>query len=114
MHYFIRTHVISSRKTLMLLLSCLFLLIACGCGSQATSAPASDFYGTPIALPQTAPQRIVSLVANTSEILGALHLEHRVVGVDYYTDYPSALAGLPKVDDANGIYNVEQIVALKP
>lgn len=114
MHNFIGTHVISSRKTLLLLLSCLLLLAAAGCGGQSTAAPASDFYGTPIAFPQTAPQRIVSLVASTSEILGALHLEHRVVGVDYYTDYPSALASLPRVSDVNGTYNVEQIVALKP
>src|SRR5579859_6286534 len=116
MYSFMRTHVISSRKTLVLLLSCLLLLAASGCGSQSTSTPASvsDYYGTPITFPQTAPQRIISLVAGTSEMLGALHLEHRVVGVDYYTDYPSALTSLPKVDDANGVYNVEQIVALKP
>src|SRR5215469_14286305 len=98
MHSFIRTHVISSRNALMLLLSCLLLLAASGCGSQSTSASAVDFYGTPITFPQKAPQRIVSLTAGTSEMLGALHLEHRVVGVDYYTDYPSALTSLPKVD----------------
>jgi iron complex transport system substrate-binding protein len=114
MYNFMCTHVISSRKTLILLLSCLFLLTTYGCGSQATPPPAADFYGTPITFPQKAPQRIVSLVAGTSEILGALHLERRVVGVDYYTDYPTALTSLPKVDDANGVYNVEQIVALKP
>jgi len=114
MHSFIRTHVISSRNALMFLLSCFLLLAVSGCGSQSTSASAVDFYGTPIAFPQKAPQRIVSLTAGTSEMLGALHLERRVVGVDYYTDYPSALTSLPKVDDANGVYNVEQIVALKP
>src|SRR5215469_8760534 len=114
MYSFMRTHVISSRNALIFLLPCLLLLAASGCGSQSTSVSAVDFYGTPITFPQKAPQRIISLVASTSEILGALHLEHRVVGVDYYTDYPSALTGLPKVDDANGVYNVEQIVALKP
>jgi iron complex transport system substrate-binding protein len=114
MYNFICTHVISSRKTLKLLLSCLLLLAAYGCGNQATPPPAADFYGTPITFPQKVPQRIVSLVAGTSEMLGALHLEHRVVGVDYYTDYPAALTSLLRVDDANGVYNVEQIVALKP
>jgi iron complex transport system substrate-binding protein len=89
-------------------------LAASGCGSQPTSVSAADFYGTPITFPQKAPQRIVSLTAGTSEMLGALHLERRVVGVDSYTDYPSALTSLPKVDDVNGVYNVEQIVALKP
>ena len=46
--------------------------------------------------------------------MGALHLQDRVVGVDYYTSYPPALASLPKVSDANGKYNIEQIIALKP
>jgi iron complex transport system substrate-binding protein len=71
-------------------------------------------YGTPIIFPTTAPQRIVSLVPSTSEILGALQLQNRVVGVDYYTDYPLELASLPRVSDANGQFDIEQIVALKP
>ena len=47
-------------------------------------------------------------------MLGALHLQGRVIAVDYYTSYPPELASLPKVSDVNGKYNVEQIVALKP
>jgi len=47
-------------------------------------------------------------------MLGALHLQGRVVAVDYYTSYPLELASVPKVSDVNGKYNVEQIVALKP
>ncbi len=43
-----------------------------------------------------------------------LSFQDRVVGVDYYTSYPPALASLPKVSDANGKYNIEQIIALKP
>src|SRR5438128_6457894 len=117
-----RSHVISFRLSLVLLLSCFVLLTACGqSSSQATGAKptptptaALDFYGTPIVLPTSAPQRIVSLLPSTSEILGALHLQGRVVAVDYYTSYPSELASLPKVSDVNGKYNVEQIVALKP
>jgi len=79
-----------------------------------TTTVALDVYGTPIVFPKTAPQRIVSLVSSTSEILGALHLERRVVGIDYYTDYPPALTSLPRVSNVDGKYNVEQIVALKP
>ena len=37
-----------------------------------------------------------------SEMLGALHLDSKVVGVDYYTNYPADLTSLPKVSDANG------------
>jgi iron complex transport system substrate-binding protein len=117
-----RSHVISFRLSLVLLLTCFVLLTACGqsstptTGGKPTSTPtvARDFYGTPIAFPTTAPRRIVSLLPNTSEILGALHLQGRVVAVDYYTSYPPTLVSLPKVSDANGKYNVEQIVALKP
>jgi ABC-type Fe3+-hydroxamate transport system substrate-binding protein len=53
-------------------------------------------------------------VPNVSEILGFLGLGGQVVGVDYYTNYPTNLTSLPKVSDVNGKYNVERIVALKP
>jgi iron complex transport system substrate-binding protein len=118
------TRIIFSRRFLVLLVSLLLLLAACGQGISTTTgsnAPpaatptiALDVFGKPIVFPRTPPQRIVSLLPSTSEILGALHLEQRVVGVDYYTNYPSALASKPKVSNANGIYNVEQVVALKP
>jgi iron complex transport system substrate-binding protein len=119
-----KTRAISSHLFLLLLMSLLFWLAACGqtaspptgIHSKPTSVPtiALDVYGTPVVFPPTAPQRIISLVPSTSEMLGALHLERRVVGVDYNTDYPPALASLPKVSNATGTYNVEQIVALKP
>jgi iron complex transport system substrate-binding protein len=116
------SRVTSFRHSLVLLLSSFVLLAACGqsssptTGSQLTPTPtvARDVYGTPVVFPTAAPQRIVSLLPSTSEILGALHLEGRVVAVDYYTTYPPDLASLPKVSDVNGKYNVEQIVALKP
>ncbi len=106
----------------------LSLVLLAGCGgqqstitgststTQATPTPtvALDVYGTPIVFPKTAPQRIISLVPSTSEILGALHLEQRVVGIDYYTNYPTSLTSRPKVSNANGVFNIEQIVALKP
>ena len=116
-----RSHVISFRVSLVLILFCFVLLTACGqnsptSGAKPTSTPtvALDFYGMPIAFSITAPRRIVSLLPSTSEMLGALHLQGRVVAVDYYTSYPPELTSLPKVSDVNGKYNVEQIVALKP
>ncbi len=128
-----RSHVISShvlpRVLLPLLALALLLLAGCGSGSttgatatpvpsatatQTLTALTQDAYGVPIAYPTSAPQRIISLTPNISEILGVLHLEGRVVGIDYYTNYPADLTSLPKVSDVNGKYNVEQIVALKP
>src|SRR2546421_4620801 len=116
------SYLLPFRRSLVLLVSLLMLLTACGqststtTGSRPTPSPAVAFdsYGTPVVFPKTAPQRIVSLVPSTSEILGALHLQGRVVGVDYYTTYPPELASRSKVSNANGQFNVEQIVALKP
>lgn len=129
------SHVISIRispRLLLPLLALVLLLVGCGSGttsgttatpgvSTATTATTAtlpaltqDAYGAPIVYPGSAPQRIVSLTPNISEMLGALHLEGRVVGVDYYTNYPADLTTLPKVSDVNGRYNTEQIIALKP
>src|SRR6266516_2183020 len=102
------SRVTSFRLSFVLLLSFFVLLAACGqsssstIGSKPTPTPtvARDVYGTPIVFPTTAPRRIVSLLPSTSEILGALHLEGRVIAVDYYTSYPPELASLPKVSDA--------------
>ncbi|HTD17922.1 MAG TPA: hypothetical protein VK667_00180, partial [Ktedonobacteraceae bacterium] len=93
---------LSFRLSLMLLLSLFVLLSACGqststtTGSLPTPTPttALDFYRTPVVFPTTAPRRIVSLLPNTSEMLGALHLQGRVIAVDYYTSYPPELASL--------------------
>ena len=116
------SRLLTFRLSLMLLLSLCVLFTACGQGTSTTTGSqpkptpmvAFDYYGTPVVSPTTAPQRIVSLVPSTSEILGALHLQHQVVGVDYYTTYPPELTSLPKVSDASGKFNVEQIAALKP
>lgn len=116
-----RTNVISPYRLFLLTLSlCLFVAAACGSSSgqganpASTPTPALDVYGTPIAFPQTPPQRIVSLAPSTSEELAALGLQGRIVGVDFNTNYPADLTKLPKVSDINGTYNVEQIVALHP
>jgi iron complex transport system substrate-binding protein len=111
-------------QSLFLCLALLSLLAACGqagattstssASPTATSTPARDVYGTPIVFPTTAPQRIISLSPSISEILGALHLENRVIAVDFYTTMPAELTKRPKISNASGVYNVEQIVALKP
>ncbi|HEU5227830.1 MAG TPA: ABC transporter substrate-binding protein [Ktedonobacteraceae bacterium] len=98
---------------------CSLMLLVAACGQQTNTTPATptavpDFYGTPIAFPSTPPQRIVSLIPSISENLAALGLTKRVVAVDYYTNFPAELVSLPKVSDANGKYNTEQIVSLKP
>jgi iron complex transport system substrate-binding protein len=101
-----------------LLVLALALLAACGSSPTVTGPQhpifARDADGTAISIPAQPPRHIVSLSPTDSEILGALGVNSRVIGVDTYTDYPADLAAKPKVSDANGYPNVEQIVALKP
>ncbi len=95
------------------------LLTACG-GTAATSQAscptlkARDFYGKAIAFSCDAPKKIVTLIPSESEIVGALGLDAKVVAVDHYTDYPADLASKEKISNAGGVYNIEEIVALKP
>lgn len=58
------------------------------------------------------PQTIVSLAPNNTEILYALGLGNRVVGVDAFSDYPPQAKQKTKVGDMNP--NVETIVRLHP
>ncbi|MBI4874857.1 MAG: ABC transporter substrate-binding protein, partial [Acidobacteria bacterium] len=60
-----------------------------------------------------APRRIVSTAPSVTEILFALGLGERVVGVSTFCRYPAAAAKLPKV----GTFinpSIEPILALKP
>ena len=57
-------------------------------------------------------QRIVSLAPSITEILFALGLGERVVGVTALCDYPPEARTRPKVGDAN--ISPERVIALKP
>jgi iron complex transport system substrate-binding protein len=59
------------------------------------------------------PQRIASIAASNTEILYALGLGDRIVGVDEFSDYPEAAKSKPKI---GGFFqlNVEPVVALAP
>jgi iron complex transport system substrate-binding protein len=95
-----------------------FLLVA-GCGR--TGAPAGDAgdrrsftdgLGRAVSVAPN-PQRIISLAPNVTEILFALGLESRVVGVTSYCDFPEAAKAKDKVGDTLRP-NMEKIVSLKP
>ena len=59
------------------------------------------------------PARIVSLVASNTELLYALGVGDRVVGVDDFSDFPPEVAGLPRVGRDLDI-DVERVAALEP
>ena len=59
------------------------------------------------------PQRIVSLAPSNTEILYALGLEDRIVGVTDYCNYPPETADKPKVGGYSTI-NIEKVLAADP
>ncbi|WP_425448571.1 ABC transporter substrate-binding protein [Dethiothermospora halolimnae] len=62
---------------------------------------------------EKAPKRIVSLAPNNTEILFALGLGNRVVGVSKYSDYPEAAKDKETVGSYNSM-NIEKIIELSP
>ena len=84
--------------------SCVALLLAVSlCAADGNAAPARA----------PAPARVVSLTPTITEILFALGLGKRVVGVTDYCNYPPEAKSLPKI---GGYVNpsVEAVLALKP
>ena len=97
---------------LMLVLTTVFVLCA------ATEAPAAhpltltDALGRIVTL-SAPPQRIVSVAPNVTEILFALGVDERIVGISDADDYPpDRLAGRARVGGVE--LNVEAIVGLRP
>lgn len=87
------------------------------CSSSAAPTPSSftitDYKGKVITIKNNHPQRIVSLSPSNTEILFALGLGDRIVGVTEYSDYPPEAATKQSV----GAYdkpNIETIVSLEP
>jgi iron complex transport system substrate-binding protein len=59
------------------------------------------------------PQRIISLAPSNTEILFALGLDSRIVGVTDYCDYPEAAKSKPRVASYD-TPNIEKLVSLQP
>ena len=59
------------------------------------------------------PQKIISLAPSNTEIVYALGLEDRLVGVTTYCDYPEAALDKPEVGGFNTV-DIEQVVAIQP
>jgi iron complex transport system substrate-binding protein len=71
-----------------------------------------DDFGRWVEIPEN-PDRIVSISPSTTEVIFALGLGDKVVGVSEYCDYPPEAEEKEKVSDYSHI-NVEKITALKP
>lgn len=108
---------------LLLLLVVVTAFYLCGCsgsrqgaeaGAEAGAYPLSieDDLGRQVIVTQE-PQRIVSLAPANTEILFALGLGDKVVGVTDYCDYPAEAQDKEKIGDFYGP-SVEKIIALAP
>ena len=99
----------------------LSLVLASGLIISCTSAPkepkmthieCTDQIGRLVTL-EGIPERIVSLAPSNTEILFALGLGDKVVGVSDYCDYPAEAQEKPKVGGYSTA-DIERIVALEP
>jgi iron complex transport system substrate-binding protein len=106
---------ISARGTnwfLVAALSLILVLTACSPGEQTPVNYVFDDLGRLVAINGT-PQRIVSLAPSNTEILFALGLGNKVVGVTDYCDYPPEALNKTKVGGYSDP-DIEKIVALHP
>lgn len=63
--------------------------------------------------PERPPERIVSVCPSNTEILHALGLIDRIVGVDDWSDWPPEVAGLPRVGPDLNV-DMDRVQALRP
>ncbi len=105
---------------LLLVVSAGLVFVACGSDKAETSTTAAspgfpvtvtDDNGKTVAI-SARPERIVSTAPASTEMLFALGVGSRVVGVTSLCDYPPEAAALPKVGDFQA--NTEAIMALSP
>jgi iron complex transport system substrate-binding protein len=94
------------------LLTIALALTACSPGEQTPAHYVVDDLGRLVAINGT-PQRIISLAPSNTEILFALGLGDKVVGVTMYCDYPAEAHDKEKVGDYYGP-DIEKIIALQP
>jgi iron complex transport system substrate-binding protein len=88
------------------------VLTACSPSDQTPTQYVVDDLGRLVAINGT-PQRIISLAPSNTEILFALGLGDKVVGVTMYCDYPPEAQDKEKVGDYYGP-DIEKIIALEP
>ena len=90
----------------------LLVLMLLSCIPQSPSGNIVDGLGRKIMI-NAVPQRIVSLAPSNTEILFALGLGYKVVGVTEYCNYPEAAKTKPKVGGFSTV-DIEKVVSLRP
>lgn len=82
--------------------------------SNAVNYPLTiiDITETAVTIPQE-PQRIISIAPSNTEILFALGLEDKIVGITNYCNFPEETKNIEKIGETFPL-NLEKIVSLKP
>jgi iron complex transport system substrate-binding protein len=82
--------------------------------AEASNYPLTviDDTGSAVTIPEE-PQRIISTAPSNTEILFALGLENKIVGVTNYCNYPEKVNNVEKIGEMTPL-NLEKIVSLNP
>ena len=102
----------------------MLLSLIWACTSSPAEAPAPPVAASPFPLEMTdqagrivsiekIPEKIISLAPGNTEILYALGLEDRLVGVTEYCNYPEATKEKPQIGGFAAI-DIEKVVAIEP
>jgi iron complex transport system substrate-binding protein len=96
-----------------LLLSILVISIfISGCQTKVTQGNYTDDLGRSVMISKE-PERIISLAPSNTEIVYALGLQDRLIGVTTYCNYPEEARKKPAVSEFSNV-DIEKIVSLKP
>jgi iron complex transport system substrate-binding protein len=93
----------------------LWAILALGVTLQpaaATPVTVHDAFGRSVTVPAP-PQRVVAIFASNVEMLAALGLADRIVGIESFTRYPQEVLGKPLVGGRLG-FSVDEVVAQRP
>ena len=90
----------------------LAFIFSLSCSPQYQPGNIVDGLGRSIKI-EKIPQRIISLSPSNTEILFALGLDEKVVGVTEYCNYPEAAISKPKVGGFSTV-DIEKVVSLEP
>lgn len=100
----------------------LSLLVACTSAPTEEPEPPVGVLTFPVEMTDQAgrvvrvekiPEKIISLAPSNTEIVYALSLEDRLVGVTEYCDYPEAAKEKPKIGGFSTV-DIERVVAIQP
>lgn len=101
------------KRLSILVVVTLVVSIGFACATTTTPGTLTDDLGRTIELEQY-PERIVSLAPSNTEILFALGLGNKVIGITNYCDYPEEARDKPRVGAPFPGFSLETIVDLDP